>query len=244
MLLLIGLDNENHFTTAFELAKLTDYALENKKFCEIVNTKSTNISINGVSRNIHNTNELLGVLSGVNGVKTGFTGEAGRCLVTSCTRNGNQIITVVLGADTKKQRTSDSAKLIEYSFKNFERVNIEEIVKKEFETWKQINCNRIYINKAKKLYGMELQLSEVKNKLIPLKLGDKEKIIVEINAIFEYEAPVEKDRKIGTIIVKCNDEIIETIDILNKYTIEKKDMLSYMLQFFEYFMPLNLDFLL
>lgn len=242
-----GLDDSNHYTTAYELAKLTDYALQNKKFCEIVNTKSTNICINGIQRNIYNTNELLGVLSGVNGVKTGFTGEAGRCLVTSCTRNGNQIITVVLGADTKKQRTSDSAKLIEYAFKNFERVNLEEIIQKEFQNWKQINCNRIYIDKAKitnNMYNMELELSEIENKIIPLKLGDKEKIKVVINAIFEYKAPVEEGRKIGTLIVMCDNEILETIDILNKYNIEKKDISSYMFEFFKYFTTINIDFLL
>lgn len=227
-----GLDNPSHYTTAYELAKLTDYALSNEKFCEIVNTKNTNINVNGVSRNISNTNELLGVLGGVNGVKTGFTGEAGRCLVTSCTRNGNQIITVVLGADTKKQRTSDSIKLIEYAFKNYERVNIEEIAKKEFENWKQINSKRIYINKAKmQSSNMELELTEIQNKVIPLKLGEKEKITVQINAIYEYEAPVSKNELIGTLIVKCGDEIIETANIVNKYEIEKNDIVSYMLEF-------------
>ena len=77
-----GLDNSKHYTTAYELAKLTDYALQNEKFAQIVGTKQTSITINGVPRTISNTNELLGVLNGVVGVKTGFTNGAGRCLVT------------------------------------------------------------------------------------------------------------------------------------------------------------------
>ena len=160
-----GLDNDEHYTTAYELAILTDYALNNEKFAQIVNTKTCNISINGINRTIANTNELLGNLYGVNGVKTGFTGNAMRCLVTSCTRDENQIITVVLGADTKKQRTSDSIKLIEYAFSSFERVNIEEIVKNEFEKWKQINEDRIYINKAENK-NLELELEMIENKII------------------------------------------------------------------------------
>lgn len=100
-----GLDNDEHYTTAYELAKLTDYALSNEKFAQIVNTKTYNVTINGATRTINNTNELLGNLQGVNGVKTGFTANAMRCLVTSCTRNSNQIITIVLGCDTKKKRT-------------------------------------------------------------------------------------------------------------------------------------------
>ena len=159
-----GLDNDEHYTTAYELAVLTDYALKNEKFAQIVNTKTCTINVNGMPRQITNTNELLGNLNGVNGVKTGFTGNAMRCLVTSCTRNGNQIITVVLGADTKNKRTEDSIKLIEYAFSNYERIDLEEIAKKEFEKWKQINEKRIYINKAENK-NVELILKEIQNKM-------------------------------------------------------------------------------
>lgn len=71
-----GLDDEDHYTTAYELAILTDYALNNKKFAEIVNTKAKSILINGKQENISNTNELLGYMQGVNGVKTGYTSMA------------------------------------------------------------------------------------------------------------------------------------------------------------------------
>ena len=224
-----GLDNENHYTTAYELAVLTDYALNNKTFSKIVNTKSTSISINGNSRNIYNTIELLGYMYGVDGVKTGFTNGAGRCLVTSCTRDNNHIITVVLGCDTKKQRTSDSTKLIEYAFKNYTRINLEEKIKNEFENWKQINSKRIYINKASK-QEMILELEEIHKKIIPIKIGEEKNIKIEINAIYNYEAPVEEGTKIGNVIVKNNQEIIETIDIICTKTIKKKDIYSYLVE--------------
>lgn len=224
-----GLDDENHYTTAYELALLTDYALNNETFSKIVNTKSTTISINGNSRNIYNTNELLGYMSGVNGVKTGFTNGAGRCLVTSCTRDNNQIITVVLGCDTKKQRTSDSTKLIEYAFKNYTRVDLEEKIQKEFENWKQINSKRIYINKASE-QEINLELGEISKKVIPIKIGEEKNIKIEINAIYNYEAPVEEGRKIGNIIVKNNEEIIDSIDIICNKTVEKKNIYSYLVE--------------
>lgn len=222
-----GLDNIEHYTTAYELAVLTDYAMQNEKFSKIVNTKNTTISINGVARNIYNTNELLGTLNGVNGVKTGFTNNAGRCLVTSCTRNGNQIITVVLGCDAKKYRTSDSIKLIEYAFKNYTRVNIEEKVKIEFEKWKQINGKRIYISKGEKS-DVNLELKEITKKEIPVKIGEENNIQVEINAIYEYEAPLEKQSKIGNILIKKDEEIIESVDIVCLERIEKKNTLTYL----------------
>lgn len=224
-----GLDNEKHYTTAYELAVLTDYALENKTFAKIVNTKKTTININGNSRDIYNTNELLGVLEGVDGIKTGFTNNAGRCLVTSCTRDKNQIITVVLGCDTKKQRTSDSTKLIEYAFKNYTRINLEEIIKKEFENWKQINTKRIYINKAENK-EIELNLEQIHKKVIPIKNGEEKDIKIEINAIYKYEAPLAKNTKIGTLIVKKKDEIIETINITCKETVQRKNITNYLIE--------------
>ena len=233
-----GLDNDEHYTTAYELALITDYALDNEKFAQIVNTKNATIYINGVARTISNTNELLGNLNGVNGVKTGFTGNAGRCLVTSCTRNANQIITVVLGADTKKQRTQDSIKLIEYAFNNFERINIEEIAKKEFENWKQINEKRIYINKAQS-HNIELELKDIQNKIIPLKIGEGKDINIEINCIYEYEAPVLEQTKIGNLIIKNKDEIIEVVDIVCKKTVQKNNIYDYMKYFLHSFTKEN-----
>lgn len=235
-----GLDDDNHYTTAYELAVLTDYALNNKKFAQIVNTKTCTISVNGQPRQITNTNELLGNLNGVNGVKTGFTGNAMRCLVTSCTRNGNQIITVVLGADTKNKRTEDSIKLIEYAFSNYERINLEETIKKEFENWKQINEKRIYINKAENK-NVELILNKIENKQIPIKKGSEKDIKIEINCIYQFEAPLPKLAKVGTLIIKNKEEIIEAVDIQTKEEIKKKSVINYMFQFFEN-LPTCLDF--
>lgn len=235
-----GLDDDEHYTTAYELAVITDYALKNEKFAQIVNTKTCTININGMPRQIANTNELLGNLNGVNGVKTGFTGNAMRCLVTSCTRNGNQIITVVLGADTKSKRTEDSIKLIEYAFSNYERINLEEIAKKEFEKWKQINEKRIYIYKAENK-NVEVKLNEIKNKKIPIKKGSEKDIKVEINCIYNYEAPLPKLTKVGNLIIKNKEEIIETIDIQTKEEVKKKRIINYMFQFFGN-LPTCLDF--
>ena len=128
-----GLDNDGHYTTAYELAKMADYALKIDKFKEIVSTKSTTININGYPKSINNTNQLLGSVSGVYGVKTGFTNGAGRCLVSSCKRDNLDIITVVIGANTTKERTSDTIKLIEYANERFDIVNVKEIVESKFK---------------------------------------------------------------------------------------------------------------
>lgn len=227
-----GLDDENHYTTAYELALLTDYALENETFKNIVASKTATISINGIARVLYNTNELLGNLSGVDGVKTGFTGNAGRCLVTSTTRNGKQIIVVVLGADTKKQRTQDSIKLIEYAFENFETIDLKTKIEKEFEKWKQINQKRIYIYKAKN-NQVELVLGNIEKEILSIEIGEEDKIELQFHCIYQHEAPVERNAKIGNIIVRYNDEIIEYIDIFLKNTVERKDIWSYIQEFLD-----------
>jgi len=221
-----GLDNPEHYTTAYELAKLADYALKNEIFAKVVNTKNYTVTINGYPKNITNTNELLGYLDGVNGVKTGFTNNAGRCLVTSVNRNGFEIITVVLQADTKKIRTTDSISLIEYVYKNYELINIKEIVDKQFQEWCLINQNRIVINKCKN-NNIELYKTQLSNNIIPIKKIDKDNINIEINNLYYFEAPVEKDRIIGTLKVMLNDEVIEVVDIKVKNLIERKDVIDY-----------------
>ena len=219
-----GLDDANHYTTALELAKLTDYAMNNETFAKIVGTKSTTIYINNQSRQINNTNELLGVLNGVVGVKTGFTNNAGRCLVTETKRNNMDIITIVLGADTKKDRTKDSVNLIEYTFSKYKMYNLEEQIIKEFNKWKNINEKRILIINGK-TSNPKLALGAIEKATIPI--CDNDKIEYSINALTEVEAPVEQWNVMGTLTVKLNGEILENIDIVNVNEVQKRDWKDY-----------------
>ena len=219
-----GLDDANHYTTALELAKLTDYAMDNEIFAKIVGTKSTTIYINNQPRQINNTNELLGVLNGVVGVKTGFTNNAGRCLVTETKRNNMDIITIVLGADTKKDRTKDSVNLIEYTYSKYKMYNLEEQIIEEFNKWKNINEKRILIIKGK-TSNPKLALGAIEKATIPI--CDNDKIEYSINALTEVEAPVEQWNAMGTLTVKLNGEILESIDIVNVNEVQKRDWKDY-----------------
>ena len=219
-----GLDDANHYTTALELAKLTDYAIDNETFAKIVGTKSTTIYINNQPRQINNTNELLGMLNGVVGVKTGFTNNAGRCLVTETKRNNMDIITIVLGADTKKDRTKDSVNLIEYTFSKYKMYNLEEQIIAEFNKWKNINEKRILIIKGKQS-NPKLALGAIEKATIPI--CDNDKIEYSINALTEVEAPVEQWNVMGTLTVKLNGEILESIEIVNVNEVQKRDWKDY-----------------
>lgn len=168
----------------------------------------------------------FGYLDGVNGVKTGFTNNAGRCLVTSVNRDGFEIITVVLQADTKKIRTTDSIKLIEYVYKNYEPVNIKQIVDEQFKNWCLINTNRIKINKCKN-NELQLYIDNLENDVISIKKIDKDKIQIEVNNLFYFEAPVLKDTVIGNVKVILDGKTIDVIEIKNSNSIEKRDVWDY-----------------
>lgn len=225
-----GLDQSQHYTTAYELACMADYALNIPKFREIVGCKSYNVTINGKAKLISNTNELLGNLNGVYGIKTGFTNGAGRCLVTSCKRGELDIITVVLGADTKKIRTLDSIKLIEYAYKNYKVINIQEKINEQFENWKQLNEKRIYINKSR-INSIQLEIEELKYPKMAVENSKIDNLKIEINSLYYLEAPVEEKQIIGSAKIKIDNKTIATLNIINTQKIEKKQILDYFIEF-------------
>ena len=225
-----GLDNEGHYTTAYELAKMADYALNIAKFKEIVSCKTATIYINGYAKNINNTNQLLGSVSGVYGVKTGFTNGAGRCLVTACKRNDLDIITVIIGADTTKIRTTDTIKLIQYAYDNFEILNIKEIVDRKLKQWLDVNQGRIYVNKGIK-NNVELFLEELDFNTMAVQKTNIDKVEIEVNSIYYLEAPVEKNQIIGNAKITLNGEVIDVIQMCVKEEIRKKDTKDYLIEF-------------
>ena len=93
-----GLHDDNHYTTAYDLALISAYAFKNPVFEQIVSTKKHIMPWEGRNypRVIVNKNKILSTYEGGDGVKTGFTKKAGRCLVSSATRDGMRIIAVVL----------------------------------------------------------------------------------------------------------------------------------------------------
>lgn len=222
-----GLDRDAHYTTALELAKITDYALKNPKIAQVVSTREYTVRINGEVKVISNTNELLGYLDGVNGVKTGYTSKAGRCLVTSISRDGFDIITVVLGADTRKIRTQDSIKLIEYTYKNYKLFDLEEAVENEYLSWRKVNLKRIRVKKGVTTRP-EVYLDQAKYTKYPLKAN--ETITLETTYTKRFEAPLPANTEVGKITVKLGEEVIDEISIKTTEQINKKGVVAY---FFE-----------
>ena len=229
-----GLDEDEHYTTAYELALLSNYAMNNEIFAKIVGTKNYTITLNGYPKSLTNTNELLGVLNGVYGIKTGFTNGANRCLVTCCKRGEMDIICVVLGADTKKYRTTDSIKLIEYAFSNFANTNIEEIISNYFNLWKSETLETFQIDKGKSDY-IDLKYEDIKYPIIPIRNDLVEHFNVIINCTLALYAPIAEDTSIGSITLKLEDQTIYSGNIFICNHIERKNVFDYICYFYKSF---------
>ena len=227
-----GLDSNEHYTTAYELALLTNYALNNKTFANIVGTKNYTVTINGYPKNLNNTNELLGNFDGIYGVKTGFTNGANRCLVTACKRNDMDIICVVLGADTKQFRTSDSVKLINYAFDNFKLINIEEIVKENFNNWINENSKNIIINKGSE-QNLTFKLDNINYPVIPIRKDLIESLKTSIDYKSYFEAPLSENTVIGTISLYNSEYTILKCNFYNSNNVHKRNAFSYFLDIFK-----------
>lgn len=222
-----GLDSVEHYTTAYDLAILTNYALNNEKFKEIVGTKQITEQIGDYPRSMINTNELLGVVNGVYGVKTGFTGNAGRCLVTACKRNDLDIIVVVLGADTKKIRGLDSKNVIEYVFENYEMVDTESIVKEAMDDFEKVKK----INILKSNDKIKLELEERKTYRYPVNKNEISNLKTAIYCVDVINSPVLKGAKIGNLQLKSNDKILYSIDIVLSNDINRMKWNDYLNEF-------------
>ena len=191
-----GLHDDNHYTTAGDLAKITCYALNNPVFAEIVSTKSTTISNEtkpNENRLIKNKNKLLVQMEGATGVKTGYTKKAGRCFVGSAKRNGMQLVCVLLDCNPMFEECWE---LLEKGFSEYSLVDLLEAYSYQ-DTVNVTNSNTSKVN----VYS--------RNSFIyPLTLAEKSNIHIEKSLPETIKAPVSKNQEIGKIEIRLGNDLI------------------------------------
>ena len=181
-----GLDEKDHYSTAYDLMLIANYLLKIPYLANIVSKKSVEIEVNGYNKTVGTTNEMLSIYDGANGVKTGFTANAGRCIVTSVNRDSRKLISVVLGCDTKKNRTIYSLKLLNYGFESYKLYDFSKHIKQNL-------C--ISVEKSEgKLYMLSKNVTFV----YPLKDDEIKDINVRYNIRANLVAPIYKGEKVAT----------------------------------------------
>ena len=229
-----GLDSEKHYTSAYELALLTNYALNNPTFMQIVGTKFFKVKVNDSTIDIKNSNELLGYLDGIYGVKTGFTNGANRCLVAAYNKNNFDIITVVLGCDNKKNRSSDTINLINYIENSYINFNVNDFIEEHFFFWKKDNIKNIKINKSKE-NNLFIDFTKNNYDSIPIKKESIDNLKLEIDMPYNFNSPINANTNIGNLRLISNNNIIYNSNIYVLYDVPKKSFIDYILELFSSF---------
>lgn len=171
-----GLPDDEHYTTALELALITGKALENEKFREIVSTKSAKAG----GRTLSNHNKMLSLYEGAIGVKTGFTKKAGRTLVSAANRGGVELIAVTLNAPDD---WTDHTNILNYGFSQMER---RQIVAKG-DRASSVSVLNGAQNKSPVLFAEDVFLSVLKTAKTEMKYSVRNDI----------SAPIEKGEEVG-----------------------------------------------
>lgn len=191
-----GLHDDNHYTTAYDLAIITRYALKNKIFAEIVSTNFIKISDDNAKdkvRYLKNKNKLLSLVDGADGVKTGYTKKAGKCFVGSASRGKMQIICVVLDCTTM---FDDCAKLIEKAFSEYKMIKL----------FSRGNIHNFEIKNGKNLQTAPVVLNQ--DIYYPLSNSEINAIKAKMVLKDNLSVPLESDSEIGELEIYLENDLI------------------------------------
>lgn len=208
-----GLPDVNHYSTAHDLAKIAAYGYKNPMFEQIVSTKEKKIPWAGkdYDRDLNNENRMLWLYEGGNGVKTGYTEAAGRCLVSAVKQNGVQLIAVVLDSEFM---WNDSIALMNYGFKHTQSMSL-------FEKGNSVKTAQVIAGKKD---SVELIID---SKLcIPVVDGNQDKFITVVDAPDRIYAKIVEGNKLGAVHVFYDGIEVASADLVAKETIERKSFFS------------------
>jgi D-alanyl-D-alanine carboxypeptidase (penicillin-binding protein 5/6) len=202
-----GLPAEGHYMSARDIAILARHLIINHpKILEI--ESQTEFTFNGITQK--NRNPLLGTIPGADGLKTGWTNEAGYCLVGTAKKDNMRLISVVMKTSDEAERLNASRELLNYGFRNYE---IAEVLQKGE------SVGEIDVKNGKELF-------------LPLITKDSAKLIVEkkkIDAIEKHlvldeeiiTAPVSKNQKVGKLEIRLDGELLDYVEVVTSKGVEK-----------------------
>ncbi len=211
-----GLDAEGHYTTARDLALITSYALKNPLFSTIVSSKKKVMEgppSENWDRVMINKNKMLWQFDGGDGVKTGFTKKAGRCLVSSATRDGMRLVCVVLNCGPM---WDESSALLEYTFKNYVK---KRIVDKDsiFKVVEVRNGKERFVGvKPAEDFDLALRTDRVEN------------IKLEAKDLKAAQAPLKKGGHAGRLEIYIDNNLLKTINLEYSESVESSSPFFYL----------------
>ncbi len=214
-----GLPVENHYTTAYDIAIMSRELLKHPTIHNWLTIWMDTLTVGKDGKpktelGLTNTNRLIKTYPGANGIKTGYTGEAGYCLSASATKNNMTLISVVLGAPTTHVRWNESAKLLDYGFAVYECMTLAS---------KNQVLGTVNVDKGKEEVIHVIPEEEIS---LLIKKEDRKNITKEINMPEQVKAPIKKGSIIGELVVYRNNEIYKTYPLIAETDIESASILN------------------
>ncbi|WP_231465819.1 D-alanyl-D-alanine carboxypeptidase family protein [Selenomonas sp. FC4001] len=201
-----GLPDEKHYTTAYDLAKIAAYGYSLPHFEEIVGKQEALYDwVKDPAKKLRNENQMLWLYRGANGVKTGYTDAAGRCLVSAARRDGMQLVAVVLDS---YYMWNDSIALLDYGFQN---AHPKTLVKKGEVVAK--------VDVADGRHD-ELELVAAESLVAVEKTGETAKVERKVEVPHEVAAPIKKGDVIGKVICYYDGKAQGSIYLLAAQDVE------------------------
>lgn len=211
-----GLDENEHYTTAYEMAIMAKELLKYKEILKYTSIyEDYLIRDNGEKFWLVNTNKLIRFYKGIDGLKTGYTEKAGHCLTATMEKNGMRVITVVMESGSTENRSSDTVSLMEYAFSMY---YANEILKSEGV----LGTVNIYKGTKDKLeYKVESDVKAILSK------QDEEKgYSYEIELDKNITAPINKGDKVGKLtLFDENKKVINNYNLISNENISKASFL-------------------
>ncbi|MEJ6951018.1 D-alanyl-D-alanine carboxypeptidase family protein [Natronospora cellulosivora (SeqCode)] len=196
-----GLPDSNHYTTAYDMAMIMRYAMTNDKFREITKTKNISISWSGNDwgRGLRNHNKLLFSYDDITGGKTGYTRAAGRCLVASASRDGREVIAVVLNDPND---WLDVRNLLDFALDSYKKQRVFD------------KGDILYTFTWEKSKEKDLSLVAAEGVQVLIPKGGKLKLKQEIYLNSELELPIKKGDIIGYLKISDDEKLLARVDLL------------------------------
>ncbi len=219
-----GLDNENHYSTAYDMAIIAKELLKHEDILKYTSIYEDYLTKpDGSQVWLVNTNRLVRFYDGVDGLKTGYTTEAGYCLTATAKKNDLRLISVVMKSPSAEERSSDTSTLLTYGFNSFKSNVIYS---------KDKSLGKIKIEKGK-LKEVDVYLKEDATEI--LSVTEKPSNYTFNIKIDKINAPVKAGTIVGTTEIIDNEgNIIKEADIIIKEDVEKAGFLDYFKQSFKF----------
>lgn len=214
-----GLDEEGHYTSASDLAHIAAYALKNETFKEIVSTQNKKItSADGKNRYLCNKNKLLRTFDGAIGVKTGYTDDAGRCLVSAAERDGMTLVAVVLNC---RPMFEECAALLDWGFANYRMCDL---------TAKVAIPESILVES-----GMtdSVAIGHNEHFTYPLTQQEEERVAISVNVCSSVTPTLDAGTKVGDFEIMFDNDLLFSGKIVTMEKVKARSFVQRMQDIFD-----------